>query len=66
MPLFYYFNKFQSLVQNQKIDSSQKDLKSFIVLCQELDIIKEFRGRKKQFMIPYQEAKDLLENQEVL
>jgi hypothetical protein len=31
-----------------------------------LDIIKEFRGRKKQFMIPYQEAKDLLENQEVL
>ena len=60
------FNKFQSLVQNQKIDSSQKDLKSFIVLCQELDIIKEFRGRKKQFMIPYQEAKDLLENQEIL
>lgn len=60
------FNKFQSLVQNQKIDSSQKDLKSFIVLCQELDVIKEFRGRKKQFMIPYQEAKDLLENQEVL
>ena len=60
------FNKFQSLVQNQKIDSSQKDLKSFIVLCQELDIIKEFRGRKKQFMIPYQEAKDLLENQEVI
>ena len=60
------FNKFQSLVQNQKIDSSQKDLKSFIVLCQELDIIKEFIGRKKQFMIPYQEAKDLLENQEVI
>lgn len=60
------FNKFQSLVQNQKIDSSQKDLKSFIVLCQELDIIKEFRGRKKQFMISYQEAKDLLENQEVI
>jgi hypothetical protein len=60
------FNKFQSLVQNQKIDSSQKDLKSFIVLCQELDIIKEFRGRKKQFMIPYQEAKDLLESQEVI
>jgi hypothetical protein len=60
------FNKFQSLVQNQKIDSSQKDLKSFIVLCQELDIIKEFRGRKKQFMISYQEAKDLLESQEVI
>ena len=60
------FSKFQSLAQNQKVDCSQKELKSFIVLCQELDVIKEFRGRKKQFMIPYQEAKDLLENQEVL
>ena len=60
------FNKFQSLVQTQKIDASQKDLKTFVVLCQELDIIKEFRGRKKEFMITYQEAKDLLENQEVI
>ena len=60
------FNKFQSLVQTQKIDASQKDLKTFIVLCQELDIIKEFRGKKKEFMITYQEAKDLLENQEVI
>ena len=60
------FGKFQSLAQNQKVDCSQKELKSFIVLCQELDVIKEFRGRKKQFMITYQEAKDLLENQEVL
>lgn len=60
------FNKFQSLVQTQKIDASQKDLKTFIVLCQELDIIKEFRGKKKEFMISYQEAKDLLENQEVI
>jgi len=60
------FNKFQSLAQNQKIDCSYKDLKSFIVLCQELDVIKEYRGGKKQFMITYQEAKDLLENQEVL
>lgn len=60
------FNKFQSLVQTQKIDASQKDLKTFIVLCQELDIIKEFRGKKKEFMMSYQEAKDLLENQEVI
>ncbi len=60
------FNKFQSLVQTQKIDASQKDLKTFTVLCQELDIIKEFRGKKKEFMMTYQEAKDLLENQEVI
>jgi hypothetical protein len=60
------FSKFQSLVQTQKIDCSQKDLKSFVILCQELDIIKEFRGRKKEFMLTYQQAKDLLENQEVI
>jgi len=60
------FNKFQSLVQTQKITASQKDLKTFTVLCQELDIVKEFKGRKKEFMITYQEAKDLLENQEVI
>lgn len=60
------FSKFQSLVQTQKIDASQKDLRSFIVLCQELDIIKEFRGKKKEFMVTFQQAKDLLENQEVI
>ena len=60
------FSKFQSLVQTQKIDCSQKDLKSFVILCQELDVIKEFRGRKKEFMLTYQQAKDLLENQEVI
>lgn len=60
------FNKFQALVQTQKIECSQKDLRSFIVLCQELDIIKEFKGKKKEFMITYQQAKDLLETQEVI
>ena len=60
------FSKFQSLVQTQKIDCSQRDLKSFVILCQELDVIKEFRGRKKEFMLTYQQAKDLLENQEVI
>ena len=60
------FNKFQSLAQTQKVDCSQRELRSFITLCQELDIVKEFRGKKKEFMITYDEAKDLLENQEVL
>lgn len=60
------FNKFQSLTQTQKVDCSQRELRSFITLCQELDIVKEFRGKKKEFMITYEEAKDLLENQEVI
>lgn len=60
------FNKFKSLVQTQKVDCTQTEMKSFIVLLQELDVIKQFRGRKKEFMINYQQAKDLLENQEVV
>jgi len=60
------FNKFKSLAQTQKVDCSQTDLKSFITLCQELDIVKEFRGRKKEFMISYTEAKHIVESQEVI
>lgn len=60
------FNKFKSLVQTQKISCTQKDLKSFITLCQELDFVKESRGSKKQFGISHQEAKTILENQEVI
>lgn len=60
------FNKFKSLVQTQKVDCTQTEMKSFIVLLQELDIVKQFRGRKKEFMLSYQQAKDLLENQEVV
>lgn len=60
------FNKFKSLVHTQKVDCTQTEMKSFIVLLQELDVIKQFRGRKKEFMINYQQAKDLLENQEVI
>ncbi len=60
------FNKFKSLAQSQKVDCSQADLKSFVTLCQELDIVKEFRGRKKEFMISYTEAKHIIESQEVI
>jgi hypothetical protein len=60
------FNKFKSLAQSQKVDCSQADLKSFVTLCQELDIVKEFRGRKKEFMISYIEAKHIIESQEVI
>jgi hypothetical protein len=60
------FNKFKSLAQSQKVDCSQADLKSFVILCQELDIVKEFRGRKKEFMISYTEAKHIIESQEVI
>lgn len=60
------YNKFQSLVQTQGIYCSQKDLKSFITLCQELEIVKDYKTRRKEIAMPYDQAKSLLENQEGL
>lgn len=60
------FSKFRSLVQTQGIFCSQKDLKNFVTICQELDIIKDFGSRRKEFMMPYQQAKELIENQELI
>lgn len=60
------FSKFNSLVETQKIDCTKKDLKIFVVLLQELDIIKDFKARRKEFVISYQQAKELLENQDVV
>lgn len=60
------FNKFRSLVQTQDINCSQKDLKAFITACQELDIIRDYRNKKKEFVLSYQQAKELIENQELI
>ena len=60
------FNKFQSLVQTQGIYCSQKGLKAFVTLCQELEIIKDSRGRRKELTMSYDQAKKLIENQEGL
>lgn len=60
------YNKFQSLVQTQGIYCSQKDLKAFVTLCQELEIIRDSRGRRKELTITYDQAKKLIENQEGL
>jgi len=60
------FSKFKSLVQAQGIYCSQKELKNFITVCQELDIIKDFGNRKREFIVSYQQAKELIENQELV
>jgi hypothetical protein len=59
-------NKFKTIVQIQKINCLQKDIKAFTTLCQELDIVKDAGGRKKELALSYEEAKQLLENQEEL
>lgn len=60
------FNKFRSLVQTQGISCTQKELKAFTTLCQELDIVKETTGRRKELAMPYEQAKGLLENQQAI
>ena len=60
------YSKFRTLVETQKIDCLQKELKAFITLCQELDITKSGRGNRKEFSISYQQAKELIERQEVV
>lgn len=57
--------KFISLANNAKINCSKKDIDSFISLCSELEIISGSR-RKKVYNIPYEAAKELLENQEMI
>jgi hypothetical protein len=60
------YNKFRSLIEAQKIDCMQKDIKAFIILCQELDIVRSSKGRKKEFAIPYLEAKQIIEKQDIV
>lgn len=60
------FSKFQSLVETQKVDCTKKDLKTFVVLLQELDIIKDYKARRKEFVISYNQAREIIENQDVV
>lgn len=60
------YNKFKSLVDAQKIVCTQKDLKSFVVLCQELDLVKNYKGKRKEIMVSYPQAKEIIENQDIV
>ena len=60
------FNKFKSLVDAQKIICAQKDLKTFVILCQELDLVRVYKGKRKEIAVSYQQAKELIENQDIV
>ena len=60
------FSKLESLARNQKLQCYQKDIRDFIGLCTELDIVKSINRRTKEYTIPYEKAKELLESQEML
>jgi hypothetical protein len=55
--------KFISLTSNAKINCSKKDIDNFIAMCSELEIVTGSR-RKKIYNLPYEKAKELIENQE--
>lgn len=57
-------SKMISLVRASKIFTNQKDINDFIVLCSELEITSGTR-RKKVYNMSYENAKGLLENQEI-
>ena len=60
------YNKFKSLVDAQKITCAQKDLKSFVILCQELDLVRGYKGKRKEIAVNYPQAKQLIENQDIV
>ena len=59
-------SKLISIVKNQKVGCTQSEVRSFVVLCSELGIIKEVRARKKEYQVTYDEAKKLMLKDELL
>lgn len=59
-------SKLLALVKTQKIPCRYQDVSSFVVLCTELDIVKETDNKKKQFQVPYDQAKKLLMKDDLL
>jgi len=57
-------SKMISLVSASKISSNQKGISDFLALCSELEITSGTR-RKKVYNMSYENAKGLLENQEI-
>ena len=53
-----------SLVSASKISANQKEISDFLALCSELEITSGTR-RKKVYNMSYENAKGLLENQEI-
>lgn len=60
------YNKFKALVDAQKIACAQKDLKSFVILCQELDLVRAIKNKRKEIAVNYLQAKELIENQDIV
>lgn len=60
------FTKFASAVKGQKMPITQTEVKTFLSLCLELGITTEGVNKRKQFQLPYEEAKKLMMKDELL
>ena len=58
------FTKLAALAKSNKIGVNVGDVKIFITLCQELEIVTGTR-RKKVYNVGYEKAKQLIETQEI-
>ena len=59
-------NKLVSLAKMQKLQVTSGEIRDFINLCGELEIIETTRNRRKQYSMTYEEAKRVMERDEAL
>ena len=59
-------SKLLALVKTQKMACNYQDIRNFVVLCTELDIVKESTNNKKIFQVPYDQAKKLIMKDDLL
>jgi hypothetical protein len=59
-------SKLISLVKSQKINCTQSEVRGFIALCAELEIVKENRSRRKEYNTTYEDAKTIMLKDDIL
>jgi hypothetical protein len=57
------YSKLLSLAKNQKLNCTQTEIRSFITYCNELDITKEAKNKRKEYQIAYDAAKKIIEKE---
>lgn len=60
------YGRLLSVAKAQKLQVSMKEIKDFIALCSELQIIRDTNNRRKQYSMTYDQALALVQKDEVL
>jgi hypothetical protein len=59
-------NKLISISKSQKLQVSASEIKDFVNLCGELEIVETTRNKRRQYSMTYDEAKRVMERDEAL